>query len=404
MSTHGRKRQWMLILYLSSLIACISIGCVKEKAEEKTAMVKVDPTEWIKKWNWEASLCVENLETESTQKILTLRQPDRLLNGSRPLSWLPSKEIIFYAEIGGPDDAWIINEQGKNLRKFFSQRKKKNEIWSVNPSPDGKKMIVEFIGLKGLWVGNTDGSNLRRLKETSQLPNIPVFPTWSPDESRIAFLVQKESPPHRSNLWVIDSNGNNLRQVYSRNDICSRGFPLPWSPDGRKIVFCAGHGWRTKVLIVDIFTKSVEVIPTPNGWEIVEHYPAWSPDGKKITFFAALMHPPPEGKEVWEIKEGIWEWDLETKRLILLNPLKIFDPDYSPTRLSYSPDGTKIVFGVSDNRGMLTFWVMNADGSALRRITEGKGHYEGYAWSPDGKKLAYIQMIFYKKREEEKQD
>ncbi len=47
---------------------------------------------------------------------------------------------------------------------------------------------------------------------------------------------------------------------------------------------------------------------------------------------------------------------------------------------------------------------MNADGSALRRITEGKGHYEGYAWSPDGKKLAYIQMIFYKKREEEKQD
>ena len=404
MSTYSWKRHWIVIVSLGMLMASLFTGCAKEKAEKKVTTVKVDPSQWVKKWDWEASLCVENLETETTQKILRLHQPDRLIDGFPILSWLPSNEIIFYAEIGGPTEIWIINEQGKNLRRFFSAREKKDEILSVNPSPDGKRMIVKFLGQKGLWVGNIDGSSLRRLKKTFRLPNIPAFPTWSPEGKKIAFVVQKESPPHTSNLWVIDSEGNDLRQVYSKNDIRSTGFPLSWSPDGRKIVFCAGHGWDIKNLMVNIFTKGVEEIPTPSGWEIVERYPAWSPDGRKIAFFAAIMHPPPEGEGEWKSEEGIWEYDLETKKLTLLNPLKVdgSDEDFAPFCLSYSPDGKRLAFGMGHKRGTKDYWIMNADGSGLRRITDGKSSHAGYTWSPDGKKLAYIRMVFYRKKKEEK--
>ena len=57
-----------------------------------------------------------------------------------------------------------------------------------------------------------------------------------------------------------------------------------------------------------------------------------------------------------------------------------------------SPDGTKILFTRLDpDRGMSQIFVMNADGSRVRRISRNEGEaYCSPTWSPDGKRIAFV--------------
>ena len=53
-----------------------------------------------------------------------------------------------------------------------------------------------------------------------------------------------------------------------------------------------------------------------------------------------------------------------------------------------SPDGTKIVF-TSDRGGDLDIWVMNSDGTHERQLTHTLGYDGGPWWSPDGSMICY---------------
>jgi Tol biopolymer transport system component len=53
-----------------------------------------------------------------------------------------------------------------------------------------------------------------------------------------------------------------------------------------------------------------------------------------------------------------------------------------------SPDGSKIVF-TSDRGGDLDIWVMNSDGTRPRQLTRTLGYDGGPWWSPDGSKICF---------------
>ena len=59
-------------------------------------------------------------------------------------------------------------------------------------------------------------------------------------------------------------------------------------------------------------------------------------------------------------------------------------------RLVWSPDGQQIVFEAEPRRGDHRIYIINADGSNLRRITEGEAPDSVPAWSPDGEWIAFV--------------
>ena len=62
-------------------------------------------------------------------------------------------------------------------------------------------------------------------------------------------------------------------------------------------------------------------------------------------------------------------------------------------RPEWSPDSKQIVF-ISDRGGSVQVWIMNADGSSARQITNLSTEAGGVLFSPDGKKLVFTSNVF----------
>src|SRR3546814_19740730 len=78
--------------------------------------------------------------------------------------------------------------------------------------------------------------------------------------------------------------------------------------------------------------------------------------------------------------------DLRTRRQARLTNHPAID-----TSPSFSPDSREITFN-SDRGGSPQIYVMNRDGSNVRRISRGQGYYYTPVWSPRGDLIAFTRQ------------
>jgi TolB protein len=109
---------------------------------------------------------------------------------------------------------------------------------------------------------------------------------------------------------------------------------------------------------------------------------ASSPDGQQIAFWGcrgSLANDclPDEDLDVWTVN-----WD--GSNLVNLTE----DSAESDSHPDWSPDGTQIVFD-SWRSGKAEIYIMQANGSGVRQLTEGVDDNQEPKWSPDGKWIAY---------------
>ena len=108
--------------------------------------------------------------------------------------------------------------------------------------------------------------------------------------------------------------------------------------------------------------------------------PSWAPDGQSITYSAWR----PSG-EFGTFQDVVISWLYKATREYPAkgNPEK---QSYLPT---YSPDGTRIAFTLSVG-GNQEIYVMNRDGSNLRRLTNHPEIDTSPTWSPTGAQIAWV--------------
>jgi Tol biopolymer transport system component len=223
--------------------------------------------------------------------------------------------------------------------------------------PEGR---IAFSRGYNIFTLDADGSDLTQMTRGEYYHENP---TWSPDGSSIAYGSS-------GRLEVVSSDGSNYRDGSSWQLLrVGDEYSPAWSPDGTKIAFLSGVG-------IDYHTEIwVAKADGSNGMTELSHMPgdvggpAWSPDGTKIAF---------------AYSSGIFVMDSDGSNVVQLTHSS---GDGSPT---WSPDGTKIAFASSRDDPNFDIYVMNSDGSAVRRLTSNSASDWTPAWSPDGRWIAFV--------------
>ena len=286
---------------------------------------------------------------------------------------LPSHNVI------PPDDVesgqWIYVLEDSRITQLTNRF----HSWDSCPSwsPDGLKIAFSRGDLNGpvtrVYVMQRDGSDLKQLAPL----DAAVCPAWSPDGAMLAFPQMWPCSDLRPNcgegpgIYVANADGSNLRRV---TDQTPAGAPLSWSPDGRQIafgaVFCdpgmncgdAYDGERLEevahdIAIVDVDGSNLRRLSLAGE----ETGPKWSPDGTVIAFVKddGIHVMKPDGSELRQL----------FGEFLGLGP-------------SWSPDGRMIAFSGYPDGKCCEIFVMNANGSDVRRLTNSAEEKVWPSWSP----------------------
>jgi dipeptidyl aminopeptidase/acylaminoacyl peptidase len=104
--------------------------------------------------------------------------------------------------------------------------------------------------------------------------------------------------------------------------------------------------------------------------------PAWSHDGRTIVFVS------------WRDGNGeVYVMDADSS-----GPRNLTQDPAQDVRPAWSPDGRRIAFA-SQRDGNSEVYVMNADGSGKRNLTRDRATDDYPTWSPDGRRIAFLRVL-----------
>jgi len=253
-------------------------------------------------------------------------------------------------------DVYVTNPSGPGiLRLTTNPAYDGGAVWS----PDGTKIafVTYRDGNAEIYVMNADGSGFTNVTNN---PYDDYPARWSPDGTKILFTSWRDANMY--DIYVMNADGSDLRDVTPSHSFDQ---DAAWSPDGTRIAFTSDRDGNGEIYVVNADGSGVRNLTNSPYWD---DCPRWSPDGSRIAF-----------------SDGI---------SILTMSADGFAPRavvYAPNSCAvWSADGTKIAFSSDGNTdGNDDIYVINADGSGLRNVTNNPAFDADPAWSPDGTKIAF---------------
>jgi Tol biopolymer transport system component len=271
--------------------------------------------------------------------------------GEDQASQAPGGDLALFRVTGGSDTAYdlvTVAADGGDLREVIGDSKESEvrpTLSGVAWSPNAHRLAFaaqgdEFGSITDIYTVRPDGTGLRRLTHDGSSRD----PVWVPGSGLVFSRVtgasaSSDRAPSGSELWGMRADGSERRRLTSPP---SGSFDIPGSasPTGSTVVFTRYRG--------------------------------------------LLRHPD---------RASVYVIGLNSSNTRLLT-----EPGADPT---YAPNGTRIAFvSPRDHNGRLVFgegaaianelYVMNVDGTGLRRLTETRDVNEAApSWSPDGDQIAY---------------
>jgi Tol biopolymer transport system component len=206
-----------------------------------------------------------------------------------------------------------------------------------------------------IYTADPDGTNITRLTRDDTLGMDDLYPAWSPDGKKIAFVSYRDADGC-CEIFTMNADGSGLAQVTHTQGVIN--WRPAWSPDGTQLAVIRGDGSLFKMNVDG--TSEVELLHDAAGVS----FPDWSPDGSKILFGQSSLytiHPDGTG-------------------LTFLNST-------GSQGLDWSPDGSRIVH---DLRSQGDLYILSSDGSTRQPLVSTPDIEEFWpAWSPDGTQIVF---------------
>ena len=232
--------------------------------------------------------------------------------------------------------------------------------------------------------------------------NIEIYPVWSPDGSRIAYLVSRPwlgGGSERTQVFTMPANGGHSRNLTPHLNWRYYANPVPptWSPDGERLAYLQQVGSFVRFYTVAADGSGLHGVTT------VTTGASWAPEGRRIAFGKHLW--PKSSPEAPSSTLCVAELDeFGRPHLSHVTPTDAFGGPLEITHVSWSPDGDEILFIVGNKSREYhdlvdeytgpslplasSVYLVRPDGTALRRLLQDERPYTAAAWSPDSSQIA----------------
>jgi len=176
------------------------------------------------------------------------------------------------------DDLYVMRADGSRTRLTSDGGSTGGSL-----SPDGSKVVFARAD-DGLYVVGAAGGTPQLIAK-SYLAWWLESPAWSPDGSRIAYMVYLEGGrPPTYEIWTVNPDGTDPRLLVDLGECGGGGCSgdLVWSPDGSTLAFNSRGGsptWTHAIYVVHADGSGLHRM-NDDGRQ-----PSWSPDGSRIAFY-----------------------------------------------------------------------------------------------------------------------
>ena len=224
---------------------------------------------------------------------------------------------------------------------------------------------IGFVRANDIFVINPDGTGSTNITNNAATDTEPSF---APDGS-VIFTTNRTGNNEIYRMNSLD----NPSAVNLTNNPASDTSPS-YSFDGKSVVFVSNRDGNPEIYRMN--ADGTNPMRLTNNAEI-DSSPAISPDGQKIIFVRLLPAPPTNQRRIFVM-------NADGSNQQQLSSLGGISPSFS--RMSFSPDGAKIIFTYSPDSqsNVPTTTTMNSDGT---NATQGGGQWGSY--SPDGFRITY---------------
>jgi Tol biopolymer transport system component len=344
------SRLTLLVPIALSAVACGGCGCSSDRESELPAkrsaliaFVRGDP----------GDLVVVDPDG-SNERILVKgsRGPD-LAGFDRVFSWSPNGRQLLYSVEAPVDtgdvadyyvDIYVVNADGSDRRKLMRANIWTDLVWS----PRGDAVLIgdQHLGFRQLMVVNADGSGARTISGGDDVGNYD----WSPDGRKIAYDKSSAS------VYVMNADGSAPKRL-------TDGFYPEWTPGGQIIVRFVEEDW--------LINPDGSGLRRAGRFGELTGSGELAPDGRTIALAKAI------GGSDYELALG----DVGG------GPLRrLTDNEMEDDWPSWSPTGKSLVFerrpSDDDDLALGDIFVINADGTGERNLTNSAADENSPAWAP----------------------
>jgi serine/threonine protein kinase len=261
----------------------------------------------------------------------------------------------------------IINVASDQQRVLVESDDAAQPRWS----PGGGR-IAYYRNRRDVWTIAADGSDPRPVTDDEAVDWNPV---WSGDGKYLYFASDRKAAASLWRVRIDETTGRTLGQPEPVTGPTADVLQGDVARDGRRIVYVTRvQDANLKAIGFDpikLITTS-DAIPITQGTR-PSGSPSLSPDGEWVAFHS--LGAPQE--DIWLTRA-----DGSGSQTNLTNDAPL---DRSPR---WSPDGKQLAFS-SNRTGAFQIWLMNPDGSGKRQLTFSENGCNTPFWSPDGRRIAW---------------